>query len=389
MQEVVAKSVVAYDWLEGAGCVEWMAESRDWFAELERLQTTARERRDPTPYTIGEREVHVFGSGMGTGNQSRLEYRLDWRGVTIAVSNREAMGRQLSNFYFKIPGKACLLIGAEEARDVVHEIIGRIGGSLHDEWFRRVDICMDLPGLCVRDELVPAIEAKQFTGSVKRWKLHHGHQGKTGFTLGNRKYLQLISYNKALEVVEQGEEYRAAMVSRRWGGRVPTEATRVEYTITKGLLAKFGVVDSDGFFERLPDVMERLTNGPYVFFRMTERPIVKGMKNQDRVPTHALWQEIVDRFKRFGGEPQRPLEPIAYGQIGLSRLYKTVIGYLASAAVQMRIPVESLDDGVEVLRELSKRNESDDDDWQRSFLTKARKSGLLEEMISFPFGRAA
>lgn len=389
MDGTIENGVVAFDWFEGSGCVRWTNESHEWFAELERSQTTARESHHLAAVTIGERELVIYGGGIGSGRQSRLEYRLEWQGVTIALSARESKSRQLSNYYFKIPGTACLLIGAEQARDVVHEIVGRLGGELFDEWFKRFDVCLDLPGVNIREQLIPAIENAQFMQSAKEWQLFVGNQGKTGFAVGNRKNVRLNVYDKFCEVSKKSPEYLEAMKARRWGGHLPSAATRVEYTITKSWLDRFGISNSGSAIEKLPEVMTRLLDGPYVFFRMTELPLPKGTRNQGRVPTLPLWAQIADHFKEHAGNPKSELQPIRHGEISLSRLYATVRGYITSAAVQMRMPIECFDDAIAVVRELHKRNESTDDDWQQAFKVKARKSGLLEEMTAFPFGRAA
>ena len=264
-----------------------------------------------------------------------------------------------------------------------------MGGQLVDEWFRRIDVCLDLPGVDVGEELVPAAHNDQFVASGKRWKRHDTDQGKTGFEVGSRNALFLRVYDKLLQTRSQPAVYQTAMEQRRWNGELPKAATRVEYSIAKAWLDRFGLSSSDEVLRRLPDIMARVIDGPFVLFRMTDRPVLKGTKNQSRIPTHPLWEMVGEAFKEFAGPSGQELEPIERGTMALSRIFANLKGYITTAAVEMGMLVESFPDAISVVRELNRRNEATDSDWQQAYEPKARKSGLSEDMTAFPFGDAA
>jgi len=243
---LLSAAVFGLDWLESRGVVDYhIGKSRRAFDRLEETRKAAETEKAPVPVLLAGRNVYVSPRGMGTGRQARLEYKLDWTGITLGISPRIKAHRQLNNFYLKVPGEACLVMGWQEARDAATAIVEELGGRVIDEWFSLFDFCLDIPHLCVRDELLPCFEREHFLTTMSSWNPWGGKGGKTGFTVCAGARRQVKVYDKVREVHSQKTAvYRQAMIEHRWGGKEPEAATRVEYRVDRDWLQNLGLKPS-------------------------------------------------------------------------------------------------------------------------------------------------
>ncbi|MDQ3331231.1 MAG: hypothetical protein M3552_11340 [Planctomycetota bacterium] len=156
--------------------------------------------------------------GIGSGNDSHKEYSLEWRGVTIGISGRAHRDRKLHNFLLQITGDGCLTVGVADAWEAAISIVNQLGGDLIDAWIRRMDVCVDLPGIAMRDELVPAVLEGRFVTTAKKWKVHYDNGAVTGFEFGKAPRLRIVCYDKKQEIETRSPVYRQALLQNRWGG---------------------------------------------------------------------------------------------------------------------------------------------------------------------------
>jgi hypothetical protein len=166
------QGVLSIDWWESAGCIQWTPQSNAFFDRLERCQNQAAACNQPLPFELGDGQIFVHERGMGSGRASRLEFRLEWRGVTIGISHRNEATRLLSNFYLKVTGEQCLILGVEKVRETVGTWLSEWGGTLIDEWIRRLDLCLDAPNLNLHDRVFPACQAGQYVSTMRRNSSH-------------------------------------------------------------------------------------------------------------------------------------------------------------------------------------------------------------------------
>jgi hypothetical protein len=384
------EATFAIDWLEIAGCILWDdATSREQFWRLDQIQLAARETRKPQVVNIGMMEGLLHGQGMGGGQQSHLEYRFEWRDILFAISSRREPTRQLSNFYLKITGEPCLIVGAYEARKIIQEVITSLGGVIVDEWPRRIDVCLDLPGVSVTEELQPAFEQAQFLTVAKQWNSFDGREGKTGFKVGSRARLQCNVYDKLRDSMNNHNcVYHRAMIDRRWNGLIPKHATRVEYQMKRAWLSNYGGIRTvDEALSRMGDIVAKLVSHDHLpFFCLTTTKPDRANKHQSRAEVLPLWDRIVSTMIARAGDRMEELRPIKRNEITAKKAYQMVRGFLTTVASQWGYPVESLEDGIEVLKELYRRNDGIAADWELRWEAKARKAGTYDDIASFNFG---
>ena len=384
-----SQGVFNIDWWESAGCVVWSDSSKAVFDEFERCACRAEECRQPVVSAYGDEQIFVHSRGMGTGHASRLEFRLEWRGVIFGLSARSDATRQLSNFYLKVPGEACLLIGYDKVRETVEGWIREWGGELEDEWVRRLDICVDVPNLNLHEKVFPACQAMQFVSTVKSNNFSREVGSWTGFTLGKSPGVRLTIYDKVAEVKHKNNElYTLAMIERRWGGTIPEAAARVEYQLRREFFQTFdGMSSAAAVILRLPDIVERLVQTEQrPFFKLTDAVPDREGRHQDRVGTLPEWAAIIQMFREGVGKPTGPLKRLDRGLIDAKRAVMSAIGYITSAAAQLEIVVEGSQDVLFALEELMRRNDICDELIAQKYLDKARRYGTLNEPCEFPFG---
>ena len=338
-------------------------------------------KRSLSPW-MGKRKIAL----KMIGRQSRLSYRLDWSGVTIGLSNREASRRNLNNYLLQISGTPSLLVGALEAREFVNKMIQELLGTLTDEWVRRIDICIDVAGLDLRHELLPAFEEERFITTANDWNPWKGKSGVKGFTVGRRDRVKLNVYDKLLESASKHDDvYRRALIDRRWKGEVPRNATRIEFQIAKTWLDGYGYRNASDVLNDLPSILHKLTGEESkAFIRFTSGAIDRENKHQSRAKTLGIWKAIIDEARRQLGEPKRKLKPIKRGAITERRAFRVVLGLLTKFAANKGEYCGTLEDAAEQLRKLHLANGGTDEEWEAVWERKAREAGTLQSVTDFP-----
>lgn len=374
-------SVTSLDWVECSGIVQWNEEESDLeFLKLYRLRQQAEDSRQPIPVDFPSVGALLHPRGMGSGNQSRLSYRLEFGGVTLGLSDRNNVNRKQANFYLKIPGTACLMFGVVRCAKLARRILRSLGGALTDIWLRRLDLCLDLPEMDLREDLLPTYEAAQFLTTATKWNPWDGKDGKTGFTIGQAPRLLLNVYDKKLDTFRRHDEpYQQAMIASRWGGVIPEHATRIEYQVNRDWFAANGLNSVDRLRRLRAEFVHKLTSfGPYPFFCLRDRPVDRENRHQDRSEVAPLWRAIVERFQDQVANPQQKLFPPRHGRITCSRATSTAVGLLLKAGAQLGRTIMTIDELKELLGTLCEVNELDDSVVFERSSRKRRELGLVD-----------
>ncbi|MCA8990204.1 MAG: hypothetical protein KDA78_21330, partial [Planctomycetaceae bacterium] len=300
---------------------------------------------------------------------------------------RENATRQLSNFSLTVPGRACLLNGALAVRGWISRVIASLGGVLTDEWLRRLDVCVDLPGIQA-STLLELCEKRQFIASSRAIQFRYDGEAATSFTLGNRKSVQMQIYDKLQEVRYKNDpEYHAAMQIFRWKEMAPQGATRVEIRIYRDWFAKWQNTEVDNVIKCLGSVLHQLlvdTTRP--LFRLLAQTPDRKNNHQSKCDIHPLWELIREKMIReAGNEPLMLQRKLRKGDIDVSRAAKMAAAFVITAAVQRGIGIDCLDDLIEEFRQLAYLNLSNDI-VAAQYQKKAVVAGVSNPGVEFDFG---
>ena len=389
LESIKETAVVAIDWLETAGVIEWdTSEESELRDEVCRLYTTAAEMNHEEPIVLNGMQCLIQPTGLGRGRQSRMTYRITCGKTTLAFSLRENATRQNSNLVITIPGESCLLYGGLVMRDWAHQVIEDLGGVVDDEWVRRIDVCVDLPGVDASELLLPLCNVGQYISTVTKGATHFDKTGLTGFTIGSRDRLQLQIYNKLREAMTKNDAaYFEAMLQKRWKD-LPKCATRVELRIGRGWICQWNQDRADDVIDNLGSLVRHiLLNERRVFFKLLAEMPDRKNKHQSRCEILPLWSEISQVLVQDSGKDGLELTKIERGQISLGRAYKCIRSMLSKAAAIRGETISGLGDAIKQLQSLEQLNDGTDEQWREVWLKKQREIGLPVEAEEFPFGK--
>lgn len=292
-------AVASVDWYEIGGVVLW---KRGTFPELERAFREAQQTRKPVSLQVGKYSVLVQPEGWGKKRESYMRYKIIWENIVVGVSERHASNRQLYNFYLWASGHACVVLGLEAILEFQHSLIKSLGGRLDDSWIKRIDVCLDISGRSVIDELIQKLRDGCFVTSSRDQKGENSPIKiyDQGFAIPTEG-IRLTAYDKIAEMKkeERGNDYWQAMIQNRWGGVLPTYATRVEFQVRKGRLFELGMKTAPDVLNRLNEVVAHVTSeASRSFFRFTATPPDLKNGHHSRAKTLPLWKEIIECLQR-------------------------------------------------------------------------------------------
>lgn len=324
---------------------------------------------------------------MGRGRATHFPFRLEWLGATIGLAARVEASRQLANFYLKIPGEPCVIHGADQIRDGLVKLLADHDTRLVDEWFRRYDICLDLPDCDWQTLFAWACEAKQYLGSALKSSPHRYGEDTTGFSVktGN---VDLVIYDKRGEVVsKKSEAYQHAMRQRRWGGRLPDAATRIEYQFRRQYFNELGLNTVCDVEASLPEIVARITRfNDHPFFMLTDRVPDRKGRHQNRAGVLPAWRQAIECLRERAGQPKGKLTRLDRSMMNATKAVQNAVGYVLTAMAQLEMHASSRDDLLQGFSELLSRSAIDDESIGRKWNEKARRAGTFGTVSEFPFG---
>lgn len=378
----------AIDWLEvGMLIDDFLPEPSLTWQRVRQLREEAKEKKEPVAYRLADQEVLIHPFGIGSGRVKHLELRIEWPGVMLALSETGGEKRQQANGYLKVSGEACLLHGALNVRKQVGAMLDELGLYVIDEWFKRIDVCLDIPDVGIDDWIVPSLRSGACVISCPNWNIFFNGGEPTGVKVGSPARAQLTIYDKVCQLAKTSEAYQIAMIKNRWKGRVPQKALRVEYQIRKTWLDQFGVSNVRDTMKRLPDIIARLTEPQaYPLFCVTQARVDRVHKHQGRRKVHPEWQRLVDTFRDLIGQPAEPLQRVNKEALKMGVACRAIIGYATTAAARLGAEIVGGRELGDFVSELIQRNDISDENIWEKWLKKAQKEGTVREPRNFPFG---
>lgn len=374
--DALRKGVGSRDWLSGAGCGTWDKErSTAFFSRVEELKRKHGNAKTDIFYDGLDIPALLSPRGIGFGNVAHLEVVLYFNGMMLAVSPRDSDSRQLWNFQYKIPGEPCVVHGADECFDYVFQVLGEIGFTVTDDWISRMDLTFDVADYDMNDFPVTAFTEGRFLTTAKKWTLHDGTKGKTGYTIGGGNRISFTCYNKLEEAFRKHkDDYVKAMIDKRWGGRIPDSATRFEYRLMRNYLADHGINRGSDAFMHLPGLIGKITSsGPYPFFVITDKVPDRKGKHQSLVNPDPEWLAFVNAFQAWTGEEAKPLPSKVRVDVCDIRAFERICGSLTSIAARNDRKVNGKHDLFELFLEMCTTYKKSDSDVKKNFELKRRK----------------
>ncbi|ADG67840.1 hypothetical protein Plim_2011 [Planctopirus limnophila DSM 3776] len=369
--------IVAIDWWEVGACALWSTSSKSacgkFFPKLEELRAASQDTKQPQFIQIGNNVWQVMAKGRGGGKGAYYRYQLSCEGISVALGAQGGQSRLFSNFAYTIPGEACLLLGVPESEKRIQDVLTYFGGTFTDRWIRRIDLCLDTlyPDLCLT--FCKLLLSGYYVGSTRDYALYRSAGNTSGFGTTSSSGIQIRVYDKLTELSKKSEAYQLEMYANRWGGEIPSSATRIEYQIRKEYLALFGIKTLDEAVKRLPDIIRRVTQfEPNPHFGFTTSVPDRANNHQSRATIHPLWAAVIHKFQQFAGTSQTPLKRVDRGNLNNRRAHQMISGFLTTSAAKSGYPIKNLSDAQNWLKELSERNNFTDTDWKLKGEMKAK-----------------
>ena len=271
---------------------------------------------------LGTYEIDMSPAGLELGDLGKgpyMAYRFACEGMTFLVEDCPAPRGTRCNVRFTAPGKVCLQRGGLGCLELARDIIRQAGGEIDREVLSRVDPCVDLTGVSMDPFWDAATEERYVTRAKELVKTKkHSRTVQVGI-----RPLSLCIYDKLARVrSKQDPDLLALMVDRRWGGVMPSQAVRVEFSLGRDKLKEYGIGSPDDYFRlRGALVADLCTN----WIRFTESKVDR--RNTTRAATLPLWLEVGEAFASWAGQPSgEVLAPLPKGPVNVDHLLKQCHG---------------------------------------------------------------
>jgi len=275
---------------------------------------------------LGEVVLSRTGYRWGGTRGQLLDFKLRIDGIEVGLARRPGCHPNNANVVVKQTGRDCLLWGGREKYELMRQAIECLGCRIEWEKLSRVDLAIDLVGMPIETLQLP-YENNQFITRCRSTNAFHNRvtETRSGFFAG-RAPCYLTVYDKLHEVKKkQSIEYSIGMMDRRWGGEMPTAASRVEWQLHRTKLREFGVSTPKDFFDRQSAIYRKLMTGG---FRLTNEVVDRVNNNQQRCTVLSVWQEITEAGASIFASESVDLTPLDRSKVKALTALRTARGHL-------------------------------------------------------------
>jgi hypothetical protein len=264
------------------------------------------------------------------GSNSAIHYRylLEGQGLQIKIHNKPTEQIQPIRVRFGFES----LVG-RNFFDVYSEFIcflSSLGFTISKEIISRVDLQV-MVNRNINDFLVPILSG-WCVRSFYKFNVYTDSCGNTSGLSGGVG-IKLRIYNKTQELLDTNNEFKASLLSHYCtGGFIPTNLTRIEYSVGRDFLNDCCLNTVQDLQELENSLVNYLT---YDWFRLLDSK--KTVCNASRQSVHKIWQEVQDLFNEYfpGVESDRIFSRSSRKMKGLNcdsrMLNSQAIGCLCSA----------------------------------------------------------
>jgi hypothetical protein len=275
-----------------------------------------------------------------------MRWRFEYRGIEFLVRDKQTWMGNMPNVQVRISGEVCLMMEAFRAYDVALALVEYLGGRVDKNKVGRVDLCLDMPDVPVREFAEAFLSGAYVTRATsKGWDESNGITVRLGSSP-----LKVRIYDKRAELLAKDKCDRIyAMEKYRWGDRIPEHATRVEFEVRREALKSRGIDTVEDYRAKRGDLAGYLVKS---WIRFMDKPVDRANRNQNRARVSALWRVVQDGFEKAYGAPTgQSLEPLEKGEVNVRQLWRQVYGLVVKASGQQGV---SLNDHAAMLQYMDK-----------------------------------
>lgn len=284
------------------------------------------------PVEVPEWGAKVHPGGGKIGGKKYCKFKIERPDAVILIADSPKYKGDWPNVKVEISGERCLVYpgGAEAAYISAVNWLESLGAKIHKERVSRADLCADFPGL----EMGIFHDAYKADWWACRANRHHPDISNGVSLYFGAGAVTLRVYDKMAEMQASALRGKPAkyehMVQKRWGGKEPTGAVRVEYQLRREWLKLHGADTVDDLLRLSPDFVGYLTGAANErWFRFLCAP--QDNKHPERNHTLPEWEAVQTAFKEVFRYPEKLIN-IDPDRANIETLLKQSLGVLETAA---------------------------------------------------------
>lgn len=313
------------DWLSVRFFVKW-ADYEQVASRLTGAKIDAQERGDEdTSAGLVDFAGHIVQVGPTRGGRGFAagEWVFKYEGLAFSMrKGEEPDSDQLGNLAVTMSGLPLLAWGLDECLGKVHSLIRAMGGEVLADKVSRWDAAADLVGVSM-SSIRHAFDAGWIVRRSKEAILYlSGKRTQTIYLGAKGAPISVRIYDK-LEETKNDADKRALMVHKRWGGKTPKSAVRVEFQLNREALQANGVDSIADLKEKMASILKYLAEE---WLRFTADKPKRWAEKM--APIAAWWKTVQSAFGYWAGQGGE--RPLPLPKQGKSRLEKQALGCLAA-----------------------------------------------------------
>lgn len=311
----------------------------EWRDKLNRAQKAAQARDwEGSLVQVGAVLYAVRPAGGRFGG-IYFNWILEGGAVRYAIMDREGPSGETPNVRVHLGAMVLLQHGLETAHKCARLMIEAMGGEIVGEKLSRIDPCLDVLDVHVR-EFCDAFFSKRAVCRARKGSMHWNGQHFTGFTVGTGA-VRLRVYDKKAETGGEGVKWDS-LVALRYDGEIPNEVTRVEFQLRRRMLKEVDCGTVEAWLKNRAAVVDYLVSE---WFRLTDGPVDRDNNNQSRYGPSELWQRVSEGFAYWAGLAVLPaVRVLPRRYLSREALVRQAVGCVTSAAAVLGWAVETMDD---------------------------------------------
>jgi hypothetical protein len=310
---------------------------------LDEMRASAESAEKPVMIDVAGTPLSLNGFGKKHGCWFR--WTLEWECGRLWVLDHVDGGDKRPGFHVIFDSLPLMLYGLDGCWSRLLQRLAAWGFTVRCDRVSWVDLCVDLPGQAVQPFIDAGLQFA-YVSKGRRGAFHYAdaHEWE-GWSHGTGP-VHVRMYDKLREVkASQDWAKWSVLIQKRWGGKEPACATRVEFQLRREILRdRWQMSGVEDYKSKRAQIADWLTSE---WFRLVDgvNKDVRENRNQTRCETLPLWKRVAAAFGEWVGRnaiaavvPRTVLRPsvVAIG--------KQVSGCVTTVLAMLGRKVASLDE---------------------------------------------